>query len=779
MEYKVGVTLGLADGLTGKLNSINEKWKAFQSNTKVAAEDIKWFNDSWSQVKSGTAVAGIGLAMLGVSKAMVGARMESEKLESMIGTLGVTAQELTQVSAYGTALAADMGIAKEQYLRGVYDIKSGISSLNAQDLGKFAKTIAVTATATDGNFDQMSSMFGALFQTYRHLYKDMNDLDMGNLIGNSTALAVKAFRTNGEKIQRAMNSLSSSGGFLNVSLTEQIAVIGALSNQMEAGEAGTAYRAFFTRIGSGMAQLGIDAHKLENGTKRLKTMPEILQSINTKWGHLDRTALGAKLDKAFGEEGAKTIKNLMPHMNTLKTAMEEMGDAAAKRDWSGSAEMADKALDNLVGTTAKLKLGFAALFADAGGPMASGLNVLLKPLASVVGWVAGLGKEHPNLAKIVGITFTLVAAVVTLAGVVMVAQGALNMFRIMNYYSALAQTTNTSASSAASIGQTILATKTLFTAGALKVWAAAQWLVNAAMTANPIGLIVVGIAALIGGIYLLVKHWGSVTGLFDGLKTKWNAMPNWAKGLVVLLLLPLLPFIGIPLLIYKNWDIIKEIPGKVFADWNKLPGWAKFILAGLAPFIGIPLLVIKHWEKIKALPALVIGWLSGLKGSLMGWLSEMGESAGGQLMRTFARGILKAGKAVVGAVVEILGEVGKHFNMSDAKKGPLARTTQYGANLPKTFAAGVDRGASAVPESVQRFAGKAASTLSQPVKPGQNPGAGLPGQAGGGISLNFKSLIGELVLEGKAAARGSLDEMARTLAQVIYREVEKYEGVVA
>lgn len=40
---------------------------------------------------------------------------------------------------------------------------------------------------------------------------------------------------------------------------------------------------------------------------------------------------------------------------------------------------------------------------------------------------------------------------------------------------------------------------------------AAQWLWNAAMTANPIGLIIAGVAALGVGLYFLVKHWDTVT----------------------------------------------------------------------------------------------------------------------------------------------------------------------------------------------------------------------------------------------------------------------------
>jgi hypothetical protein len=43
-------------------------------------------------------------------------------------------------------------------------------------------------------------------------------------------------------------------------------------------------------------------------------------------------------------------------------------------------------------------------------------------------------------------------------------------------------------------------------AAASKAWAAAQWLVNAALTANPIGIVIVAIAALTAGIIYAYKH---------------------------------------------------------------------------------------------------------------------------------------------------------------------------------------------------------------------------------------------------------------------------------
>lgn len=65
---------------------------------------------------------------------------------------------------------------------------------------------------------------------------------------------------------------------------------------------------------------------------------------------------------------------------------------------------------------------------------------------------------------------------------------------------------------------------------------AAQWAWNAAMSANPIGLIIIGIAALIAGIVLLVTHWDKVkaagAAAWDWIKGIWSGAVDWFKGLV-------------------------------------------------------------------------------------------------------------------------------------------------------------------------------------------------------------------------------------------------------
>ena len=779
--YKVGTEVSLSDLLSSPLAKMNDHWDTFRKKTRMASEDLDWFDQSMKKVQAGAVVAGVGVAMLGGVGAMVQMRQEAEKLESNIGSLGVAAEDISMLSATGTKLAADLGLAKETYLTGVYDIKSAVSDLNATDLGEFAGIVGKTASATKGDFTQLSKLFGQTFHTYRAMYKDMSDLDMANLIGNTISMGVQKFRTDGAAMQQAMTSLGASGAALGIKMHEQIGVLGTLQNEMNPGEAGTAYRAFLAKVGTGMEELGLSA---KDSKGNLLSMPGILEQIRKKYGEsLDVVSEGPALQKAFGEEGKKLVDILLPRIGALNRDIGEMGATIDAQDWSAMEQMSATNLDNLTGTLGRLREGFRALTADAGGPLASALNTVLKPVASVVGWVAKMGTAHPGIAKVVGVTFALVAVVTTLVGVTMMAQGAWNMFQIMQYQAAIAQSANLSASTAMGTGQMILSGKTWAVIGATKAWAAVQWVLNTAMTANPIGAVIVGAVALAAAGVWLYTQWDKVLGLFDWLREKWGGLPGWVRGLVGVLLLPLTLLVLGAKLVKDHWDMLTGIPGQVAARWAAMPTWARALMTYLFPLIGIPIEIYNNWGKLIKLPGIVAGYLRKLKTTAIGELKSMGGGAfqsGAAVMDTFAQGIWSKIGGPAEAVKSALTYIGNLLPHSDAKTGPLSRLTASGHSLPNTFATGITKGAPVVTTSVQKLARQAASGLeSRPAfgRGADGAGANIPGQGQGGLSMNFKNMIGELIIGDKSGGTGNVDQLGRMLAQLIHRECDKYEGM--
>lgn len=77
-------------------------------------------------------------------------------------------------------------------------------------------------------------------------------------------------------------------------------------------------------------------------------------------------------------------------------------------------------------------------------------------------------------------------------------------------------------------------------AAATKIFTAAQWLLNIAMDANPIGLLIIGIAALIGIIYLAIKHYDKWRTKIYALFQPMNVLGRYMQGL------------------YEKWGAIKD-----------------------------------------------------------------------------------------------------------------------------------------------------------------------------------------------------------------------------
>lgn len=109
--------------------------------------------------------------------------------------------------------------------------------------------------------------------------------------------------------------------------------------------------------------------------------------------------------------------------------------------------------------------------------------------------------------------------------------------------------------------------------GALAAGTAAQWAMNAAMSANPAGLVVIGISALIAAGVLLYRNWDQVSA---GWEKAWNLIKKGAAAGVNFVIDQLnaligvinkIPGVNIPIVPKVEWGNVKQMPaqdGKVY-----------------------------------------------------------------------------------------------------------------------------------------------------------------------------------------------------------------------
>lgn len=151
--------------------------------------------------------------------------------------------------------------------------------------------------------------------------------------------------------------------------------------------------------------------------------------------------------------------------------------------------------------------------------------------------------------------------------------------------------------------------------GVTKVWTAGQWLLNAALTANPIGLIVAGILLLVAAIVWVATQttffqdtWAAAAKFVTGI---WEALPgfftaiwdgivagiSWAIGFILDLFFTFHP-LGI---LIKNWGAITEFFKTVMGNIGS------FVADGISNIIGF----------FTSLPKKIVDSLSSLGGSMV------------------------------------------------------------------------------------------------------------------------------------------------------------------
>lgn len=115
----------------------------------------------------------------------------------------------------------------------------------------------------------------------------------------------------------------------------------------------------------------------------------------------------------------------------------------------------------------------------------------------------------------------------------------------------------TAAAAAATAGTLAAAAASGIARAAVLTWTAVQWLLNAALTANPIGLVVAGIALLVGGIVLAYNKSETFRNIVQGL---WGGIKTLA-GWLVTAFLKFTPLGIVISAVTKNFDGIKAAVG--------------------------------------------------------------------------------------------------------------------------------------------------------------------------------------------------------------------------
>lgn len=405
-----------ASRLTRVLERVKSRWRQVKEEAEGAFKDL--------------AVAYGAFRVAGFASSVVADVVEpAAQIQTALGqvaSVGVKNLKLLEETAVKVS-SEWSGITAPDFIAAAYDIKSAISNLSDAGVAKFTEFAAVTAKATKATVGEMTNLLAVGYGIFKSQFKNLSDIQFGELFSAEVAKAVQLFRTTGSEMRMAIKNLGATATQLGVSMQEQLAVLGILQQTMEGAEAGTSYKYFIQSIITAGQKLGIT---VTDANGKLLSLVDIIGQLKKKFGeNLDAEAV-AQLKKALGsDEAVRTLMLLWNKTDQLKKGMVELSEAG-KKGMAGVEEMAGKMnrgfneqlqilLQNL--SNLKAAVGFAVI------PL---IIPVLRLTTAFFRFTAQLLSAHPVVAKTVGILLLAGVAGATVIGTFLAVRAAVHITRL-------------------------------------------------------------------------------------------------------------------------------------------------------------------------------------------------------------------------------------------------------------------------------------------------------------------------------------------------------------
>lgn len=412
--------------------------------------------------------------------------------------------------------------------------------------------------------------------------------------------------TNVEMLGETMKYAAPVAHAFGASLEETAALTGLMANSgIKASAAGTALRSGFLRLAgtsakstkaieemglslseataqqeearAALASLGIAMDDTDGPRK----MGAIVRDLADKTKDMSKEQKLATLATIFGTNAASAWVSVIDQgpdaLDNLTKELENSDGAAAA--------MAETMQNNARGAMVRLQSASESVAISIGSTMLPTLAELGDSLANEAAYVSKVASEHPELTEaIIKTSFAVMGMVIaykTVRAIYYSVVAAKAAYVLATNSETLASAKSTIASGihkAAMLGGTI----------ATYAAAAAQWALNAAMTANPIGLVIIAVVALIAAFVWLGTHFQAVSEFCTSM---------WESPTAAIIAFMMGP---IGWLIYAAMGLI--------ANWDQVKAWFTLL-----------------WEDPKAALSQFYDWVMSKLGGLFDWISEKWE----------------------------------------------------------------------------------------------------------------------------------------------------------
>jgi len=697
--YKLGAVLTLKDYLSSQFDKICSSADKLKGKFKEIDGGVATFESRMKQLKIGGGLLAAGTGMAIFNKNMIDANRQTSQMQSNLASLGVSSENVAMVTQAAMKASSTMNVTRDEFIDAAYDVKSAVATINESQLGAFTEMVARTATATKGNTKELASIFGTIYNQNKKMYDNLSDEDFSKIIGNSLAFATQQYKTEGTKMQQAIESVSGVAASAGYDIAEQFNVLGMLQNVMQPGEAGTGFRAFVNKAYEASEKLGMS---FVDAQGKLLPIADIIDKLRVKYGDTVSSAEKLELSKAFGsEEAAKLFDNLWDKTGLLRENIEKLRGMKGKELVDA---MAKTNIDNINVSLATLSNTWDNLKSTLGGGIGGAMKPFIDLLKDGLQYLVAIMNQYPALAKGIGIFMSLASTITMVVG------GFMTLRAVSGLY-ALSQMAAANATHVSTVKLLWHKTTMLASAVATKVAAAAQWLFHAALSTGNI-IKFVAVITIQKGVMLA-----------SAVATKVAAAAQWLFNASLY---------GCPIV---------------------------WIIGGIALLGAGAYMLIKHWDKVKVFFSGLWDGLKSLAGKAIGFVSGIGK----KLIDALWGGIQSAWKKLKEGIASVFGSIARLFPHSDAKEGPFANLTYSGQSLIKTFNTGIEVEAKksiAVMPYMQQSAETLQKPVSMPTQSKSNciiNVANLIGQ----LSINNETKNGSLQSLANAMAQAILQEIVR------------------
>jgi len=365
-----------------------------------------------------------------------------------------------------------------EHLNIQYALNSAGLEADASRLG--AAVVSQVATITSGSSEQVGEVIATVYNNLGdQLEGDTQQrlTRIGELLTKTQfKFQIRDFGQLGESLKYATPILAQ----YNVSLDQGVTLLGALNSAgLQGSMAGTALSATFNKMSKASEEFGFDLVRTKDGGLDFIATMENLSSAVGGFEGMDQKVID-DMQRVFGLEGVRGVTLLGKQLGELRKAQDDVAQS--------SKGIIDKNYQSFLNSTS----GQVTLFTNNvrilgttfAGTLLPAVNAVLKPITNFSRWLGVMTEKYPALGKVIA----------GLAG-------------------------------------------GLFAAGAaIGVVTAAQWLWNAAMAANPIGLIIAGVAVLGVALYSfsdMFEGWGaSIFKFFQDFSEGWTQLKTIVGGVI-------------------------------------------------------------------------------------------------------------------------------------------------------------------------------------------------------------------------------------------------------